>query len=66
MKGDDDILRRERMPIRLLLGERPAAAGADDGATGLHVEGRAASSRLGVMMGRARAAGAEYAFFKTK
>ena len=31
VNGDDEIRRRERIPMRLLLGDLPAAAGADEG-----------------------------------
>ena len=66
MKGEEDTLRRESMPMRLLLGERPAAAGADKGAAVLRVEERTVSKRLGVIIGLDRGVGAEIASFKMK
>ena len=54
MNGEDDTRRRESIPIRLVFGERPAAAGAEKGALGFCVEGRAASRRLGVRIGLER------------
>lgn len=66
VNGEDETLRRERMPARLDLGERPAAGGADDGAIGLRVDVRAISRRFGVMTGRFTDANEELSLFKTK
>ena len=70
VKGLAEARRRERMPIRLLLGDLPAAVGAEEDWFALRftpsVEVRGVSRRIGLVFGPTSDNGAEDTFLRMK
>lgn len=67
VKGEEEIRRRDRIPMRLLLGDLPAAAGADEGFAVLRFcpsGDCGVSNRVGVIVGLVKVLGAGDTFVR--